>query len=116
MGLEHNKQNGDSGELLAAPSATALAHECLQRTQKSSESLLTRPPSLDMSPGFPCYGAELYNNFLGNDDRTWVTAGTVAALKLKNPWAAGAALVVWTGINAFQAGSACAVSSRAVYQ
>lgn len=69
-----------------------------------------------LSPGFPCYGAELYNNFLGNDDRTWVTAGTVAALKLKNPWAAGAALVVWTGINAFQAGSACAVSSRAVYQ
>jgi RHS repeat-associated protein len=64
----------------------------------------------------PCYGARLYNNFLGNDDRTWVTAGTVAALKLKNPWAAGAALLVWTGINAFDAGSKCAVASRAVHK
>jgi hypothetical protein len=64
----------------------------------------------------PAYGAQLIDNFVGNDDRPMVTAATVAALKLKNPWAAGAALVVWTGTNAFQAGSGCAVSSRAVYQ
>ncbi|HXN53933.1 MAG TPA: RHS repeat-associated core domain-containing protein [Candidatus Acidoferrum sp.] len=87
-------------------------------TVSATPKLTFKPPSWDnfTHEFLPCYGAELYNNFLGNDDRTWVTAGTVAALKLKNPWAAGAALVVWTGTNAFQAGSACAVSSRAVYQ
>jgi RHS repeat-associated protein len=63
----------------------------------------------------PCYGAELYNNFLGTDDQTWVTVGTVA-LTVKSPWIGGPLLVVWTGINAFKAGSACAVASRGYYQ
>jgi RHS repeat-associated protein len=63
----------------------------------------------------PCYGAQLIDNFVGNKGKAAVTAGTVA-LTAKNPLLGGSLLVVWTGINAFKAGAACAVASRAVYK
>jgi hypothetical protein len=87
-------------------------------TVRATPQLRFEPPSWHgfIHKFLPCYGAQLIDNFVGDDGKATVTAATVAALKLKNPWAAGAALVVWTGTNAFQAGSACAVSSRAVYQ
>lgn len=63
----------------------------------------------------PCYAGQLLGNFVGDKGKAAVTAGTVA-LTVKNPLIGGSLLVVWTGINAFKAGAACAVASRAVYE
>ncbi len=63
----------------------------------------------------PCYGAQLLNNFVGSDGKAGVTAGTIA-LAVAKPLLGGPLLVVWTGLAAFQAGSACAVVSRGYYQ
>lgn len=63
----------------------------------------------------PCWSGELVNNFIGDYEKGAVTAGTVAATAKSLP-KGGPLLVLWTGINAFKAGAACAVASRAVYE
>ncbi len=63
----------------------------------------------------PCYGGQLLGNFLGDEDRGGTTAAAVA-LAVTVPKLGGPLLVLWTGLNAFKAGSECAVASRAVYQ
>jgi RHS repeat-associated protein len=85
---------------------------------RAAPKLMFEPPNWHgfVHKFLPCYAGQLLGNFVGDKGKAAVTAGTVAALKLKNPWAAGAALVVWTGINTFKAGAECAVSSRAVYE
>jgi len=86
-------------------------------TARATPKLKFKPPSWhNFTHEFlPCYGAQLLDNFVGNKGKAAVTAGTVA-LTVKNPLIGGSLLVVWTGINAFKAGAACAVASRAVYE
>jgi hypothetical protein len=86
-------------------------------TLMATPTLKFKPPSWqNFTHDFlPCYGGQLLGNFVGNDDRATVTFGTVALFSLK-PFIGGPLLVAWTAVNAFKAGSACALASRAVYQ
>jgi RHS repeat-associated protein len=90
---------------------------CVPPTVSATPKLTFRPPSWQnfTHQFLPCYGGQLLGNFLGNDDQAGVTAGTIA-LASKLPKLGGPLLVLWTGLNAFKAGSDCAVASRAVYQ
>ena len=103
---------------LGVGSGSAGGNNSGQAPQIGPQPTLTfKPPSWqNFTQDFlPCYGAQLLDNFVGNKGKAAVTAGTVA-LTAKNPLLGGSLLVVWTGINAFKAGAACAVASRAVYK
>lgn len=63
----------------------------------------------------PCYVGGAYNNFFGDDGKTFVTLGTGIAV-LANPLVGGTLFGAWVAVNAFKAGAACAVTSRSVYQ
>jgi hypothetical protein len=51
--LEHDNQNGDSGEVLAAPNATAFTNWCLARKQKPFGIALDTADFVRHVPGFP---------------------------------------------------------------
>jgi hypothetical protein len=85
-------------------------------TVKATPTLKFKPPSWQnfTHEFLPCYGGQLLGNLLTGDGAVG-TVGTVA-LTVAKPLIGGPLLLVWTGINAFQAGAACAFASRAVYQ
>jgi hypothetical protein len=86
-------------------------------TVRATPTLKFKPPSWQnfTHEFLPCYGAQLVDNLVGDDDKALVTFGTVA-LTVAKPLLGGSLLVVWTGIAAFSAGSKCAVASRGYYQ
>ena len=86
-------------------------------TVRATPKLKFKPPSWQnfTHEFLPCYGAQLLDNFVGNDDKTLVTIAT-GILTLSKPLIGGSFLVAWTGRNAFKAGAACAFASRAVYE
>ncbi len=86
-------------------------------TVRATPTLKFKPPSWQnfTHKFLPCYGAQLVDNLVGDDDKALVTFGTVA-LTVAKPLLGGSLLVVWTGIAAFSAGSKCAVASRGYYQ
>jgi hypothetical protein len=60
----------------------------------------------------PCFGAQLINNFVGDDDKTTVTLTTnIAAIATGSPIAIGAA-ALWDAQAELRAGIACATISR----
>jgi hypothetical protein len=83
---------------------------------RATPKLTFKPPSWhNFTHDFlPCYGTQVIANLFTGDD----LVGTVAAVALtaKSPLIGGPVLVDWTGINAFKAGAACAITSRAVCQ
>lgn len=62
----------------------------------------------------PCYGAQLTANFFTGDGLVGTAAGV--ALTVAKPIFGAPVLAIWAGINAFRAGTACAVLSRGYYQ
>jgi len=86
-------------------------------TVRGAPKLKFKPPSWrNFTHEFlPCYQGELYNNLMGNDDRALVTVATIALTVVRPPIGAPL-LALWTGVNAFKAGAACAYSSRAEYE
>lgn len=69
----------------------------------------------DERVGHPPYGAQLINQFFGDNDKTEVTLGLGAGTVLGNPVLA-AGLIAWTAQGVGRAGMACAVASRGVWQ
>ena len=86
--------------------------------------LVTPPPTLQFRPPswsnffndfLPCYGAQLINQFFGDDDKAlWTGAFTVGALTGNPIGIAG--LMAWEIQGVGRAGMACAVASRGVWQ
>lgn len=62
----------------------------------------------------PCYGAQLTANFFVGDGLVGTT-GAVALTAVK-PIFGAPVFAIWVGLNAFRAGSACALASRGYYQ
>jgi len=85
-------------------------------TVRAAPKLKFKPPSLQnfTHEFLPCYGAQLIGNFFTGDG----LVGTAAAIALTvTKRAVGVpVLLVWTGINAYRAGAACAIASRGYYE
>jgi hypothetical protein len=82
-------------------------------TVRPAPKLTFKPPTLKnfLVDFLPCYGAQVLGNFVGSTGKTWVTMGTVALTATK-PLTGGPLLVLWTGINAYKAATACTLASR----
>ncbi|MFI5059357.1 MAG: RHS repeat-associated core domain-containing protein [Candidatus Acidiferrales bacterium] len=85
-------------------------------TVRATPKLQFKPPSWhNFTHEFlPCYGSQLIGNLFTGDGL--VGTGAAVALTVTKVTVGGPVLVVWTGINAFKAGAACAIASRGYYE